>query len=618
MRSAAADTPLWAPGPGLAGRASARTAGAPKARGRPPNPGSRGSAPWHAMPDRPTACRPSASGDPSTAGGAGANLAAWPWPVLGQGYGRSHETRGWRWPAAGTLGGGQIAAIRWAHGGALRTVGRSRVRGRAPCGGAGSCRTRRPTRAAGLGRHPQDPPRHPGSPGEPVLRRLLRHLPRRRRHPDGRRSPDGLRARPARAPLHAPLPRPPRHERGRVAPCLVGDCRRERRPHERLPARRRAHRTRLPGERRDLRSRRCARRPGLSHRLGHPQLLGLRPPLCAAGPPLRPRRLREPTRAPLPVLRLVRALPQSARRLDLPEQPRSRHAVGGESQALRLDGHHRAAQPPRRVLGRLPRPWGAAAAGQSGLHAPHRIRPGAPRDRQPSGRAAPVESASGLQRRARRPHADDAQVLRRPARGSAAQGQLATARRPRQRAPPGPGQLGPEPRHTHRQRRHAEPGLALDGDLRHLGRLGRLLRPRGAAAGGRPRLRPPRAGPRDQPVCPPWLRRPPGPELRRLPALHRGRLPGGQAARPGRRRAPRSTPRRAREAASHGQPGGRFRLPTAPAWAAAPACAPAHDAGRAERPAGGRHAFARGARPRRARPAPVGRRQAVSRAPPSL
>ena len=46
-----------------------------------------------------------------------------------------------------------------------------------------------------------------------------------------------------------------------------------------------------------------------------------------------------------------------------------------------------------------------------------------------------------------------------------------------------------------RQRGHARAGLAPHRDLHHVGRLGRVLRPRGPAQGGRQRLRDPRARP---------------------------------------------------------------------------------------------------------------------------
>ena len=63
--------------------------------------------------------------------------------------------------------------------------------------------------------------------------------------------------------------------------------------------------------------------------------------------------------------------------------------------------------------------------------------------------------------------------------------------------PPGalsPGRL----RHQHHQRRDALAAVEQHRDLPRLGRLGRLLRPRRAAARRRARLRPARPGPRDQ------------------------------------------------------------------------------------------------------------------------
>ena len=73
-------------------------------------------------------------------------------------------------------------------------------------------------------------------------------------------------------------------------------------------------------------------------------------------------------------------------------------------------------------------------------------------------------------------------------------------------------------------------------------------------------LRHPRARARDQPVRQAGLRRPPGAELRRLPQVHRGRLPARPAARPAHRRPARLTARRAREREDPRQPRPRLRL----------------------------------------------------------
>ena len=65
----------------------------------------------------------------------------------------------------------------------------------------------------------------------------------------------------------------------------------------------------------------------------------------------------------------------------------------------------------------------------------------------------------------------------------------------RQRAPAGQRPPGPGLRHRGDQRRHEEPRLGLDGHLLAVGRLGRLLRQRRAAAGRPERLRPAGARP---------------------------------------------------------------------------------------------------------------------------
>ena len=82
-----------------------------------------------------------------------------------------------------------------------------------------------------------------------------------------------------------------------------------------------------------------------------------------------------------------------------------------------------------------------------------------------------------------------AQLLRcRQARGAAG-GLVDHSEQPLQRAPAEPRHARPGLRHRRDQRRHAEPRLELDRDLPRVGRLGRLLRPRGAAPGRRERLR---------------------------------------------------------------------------------------------------------------------------------
>ena len=76
-------------------------------------------------------------------------------------------------------------------------------------------------------------------------------------------------------------------------------------------------------------------------------------------------------------------------------------------------------------------------------------------------------------------------------------------RAPARQCPPGAGL-----RHGSHQRRHEEPRLGLDGHLLAVGRLGRLLRPRGAAARRSERLRPARPGPGDLALRQEGLHRP--------------------------------------------------------------------------------------------------------------
>ena len=102
--------------------------------------------------------------------------------------------------------------------------------------------------------------------------------------------------------------------------------------------------------------------------------------------------------------------------------------------------------------------------------------------------------------------------------------------------PPGLDRRRTGVRHRPRQRPDAIARLVEHGHLPDLGRLGRLLRPRGAARRRRQRLRPARPGHGHQPVREAGLHRPPDAELRRLPEVHRGRLPRRSAHRPGHRR----------------------------------------------------------------------------------
>src|SRR5581483_11421897 len=92
-----------------------------------------------------------------------------------------------------------------------------------------------------------------------------------------------------------------------------------------------------------------------------------------------------------------------------------------------------------------------------------------------------------------------------------------------------------------------------------------------------------RAG--DQPLRAARLHRPPDPQLRRVPEVHRGRLPRRPAARPPHRWPPGSTALGARERLDSRQPTAGLRLQPEAAQAAAPAPDPAGQA--AAEPAAG-------------------------------
>ena len=150
--------------------------------------------------------------------------------------------------------------------------------------------------------------------------------------------------------------------------------------------------------------------------------------------------------------------------------------------------------------------------------------------RQSSTTPGILEPAAAVRRRPGRPpgaqRPGSAELLRGGQGRHAARGELDHPLRREQRAPARQRPPGPGLRHVDRQRRDEEPRLELHRDVRELGRLGRLLRPRGAAVGRPERLRAARAVPAHLAVRPAGLHRPPDAEQRRLPEVHRGRLPG--------------------------------------------------------------------------------------------
>src|SRR5581483_6550616 len=254
--------------------------------------------------------------------------------------------------------------------------------------------------------------------------------------------------------------------------------------------------------------------------------------LRAPGPHVPVGYLLESPLSPLPRLGLVGEVRQERQPHELPNRRReprrtARRAAEPDRRrpALRLDRPHLPAAQAPRQLALLRRPRRPAR-----LQRRNHVLQDDPAERQDAGHlesAALVhdgEAGSPARQRAAvrllRPRRPERNVARSLLDQSLTDGERASARSREHR---------PGVRHRRDQHDHAEPELALDGDLSHLGRLGRLLRPRRPAARRRFRLRAARAGPRDQSLRAHGLRRSSDAQLRRVPEVHRGRLPRRRA-----------------------------------------------------------------------------------------
>jgi hypothetical protein len=189
---------------------------------------------------------------------------------------------------------------------------------------------------------------------------------------------------------------------------------------------------------------------------------------------------------------------------------------GTAARRLLVDGPDLPAAQGQRRVGLL-----RAARGPAGL----RRQPRRDRRRMRAGRpgradAVDLEPAAVVHRRqdrrAARQRAEPGELLSRGRARDTAGGVVDRPLPAGQRPSAGEPGYRPGVRDEPDQHDHARPGLGLDGDLPGLGRLGRVLRQRGPAAGGLRRVRATGAVAGDQPVRPCRICGPPGPVVRRL------------------------------------------------------------------------------------------------------
>ena len=182
-----------------------------------------------------------------------------------------------------------------------------------------------PTREPGGHRDPQDQARDRGHAGEPLVRRVLRHLPGRGRAPAAKRQVHRLRAGHLPAPLRQALPRDfaPEPRRAARAPRRDSGCQRRQderlhhagapRPEERLPC--------APEGAAVLDASR-ARRDGVLRPTRDPELLGVREALRAPGPHVRADHVMDAAGAPVHGLRVVGTMPPPQRPDELRQRGR--------------------------------------------------------------------------------------------------------------------------------------------------------------------------------------------------------------------------------------------------------------------------------------------------------
>jgi hypothetical protein len=209
-------------------------------------------------------------------------------------------------------------------------------------------RRARPRPGGASARDPQDQARRDPDDGEPLVRRVLRHVSGCRRAAATRRALQRVLAGPDHAHLRVPLPRHERPQHGRAARAPRRGPRHQRRQDGRLhapgPARPRPGLHGRSGHPALLAGRRPPRRDGVPRLARDPELLGVRAPLRPPGPHVPAGHLVEPPGPPVHGLGVVGALPEAWEADELCERDRepartaSRAAEPDEPQAeLRVD-----------------------------------------------------------------------------------------------------------------------------------------------------------------------------------------------------------------------------------------------------------------------------------------
>ena len=349
-------------------------------------------------------------------------------------------------------------------------------------------------RGAGSGgrrrrRHPEDPARHRDHAGEPLFRQLLRDLPGCGRDSDEERSPNGVQPRSqsctsASSPTSTTTTTTAARRTAHVG--VEQDVN-----GGKMDGFIRAHRATHCDEPRTRFVRRVfRRRHGIPHPARHPELLGVREGVRAPGSHVRTDRVMEPAGSPLHGVGMVGALRRpTTRQLRGTTSERSRSGVRPTSHIFAWTDLTicctSTASRGATTSSRAPRP--TAKTRQRCRARPNTSR----RGHSASGTRCPPSTP--FRKTASSATSSRSRASTKRQGGDAAGRLVDRAVVCRERARACGRRAGPVVRDEPRQHGDAQSRMGLDGDLPRLGRLGRVLRPRGAAHCRRAGLRHSRA-----------------------------------------------------------------------------------------------------------------------------